>query len=163
MVDKYRKSISRRFVFASLFSVAIAAILLFAVPVSVVHPGVLLGAYSNGDSATGVGTPINVKGTWFMYNTYNGGTQTYNIVAGNPKNGENIIGSYMVTTNEAGQVIVIPTFNAGINVTAEHLAVSDKKFTSASPGKLDNADYGVPITPPSTGTIYIFAHFEVQY
>ncbi len=163
MVDNHKKSISWRFIFALLFSVAIIALVFFALPLSIVHPSGV-GAYeTGGDSATGLGTPILPSGTWFMYNEYAGGSGSFDIQAGNPSGGENIIGSFTITNNHDGTYTADYTMNGGITVVNEHLAISDTPFTSANPGYLDNADYGVPFSPPADGSFYIFAHFSVEY
>jgi hypothetical protein len=159
MVNNFKKSISWRFVSALLLSAAMIALLLFTLPTSLVNPSVV-GAYSSGDSATGLGTAILDKGTWFMYNTYTGGTATYDIQAGNPKNGTNIVGSYTVTANPNGTYY---NFNSGITVTEQHLTISDSANFTAKPGEDTNANFGVPITAPKDGSFYIFAHFSIDY
>ncbi len=129
----------------------------------------------NGDSATGYGKKIMNKGTWFMYNQYNGtGTETENtfeIVAGNPKNGKTVIGTYTVTDNqdetytidyEMYDTVTIDGYEYEIEVTNEHLAISDGLFKSASPGKEANQQFGQAFEDEN-GQFNIFAHFEVEY
>ena len=164
MVDNHKKSISWGFILALLFSVAIMALFFFALPISTLNPS-MVGAYSSGgeDSATGLGTPIQSDGSpWFMYNEYSGGSSSYDIQAGNPKNGENIIGSYQVTHNADGTYTVTYNFDGGFGVVDEHLAISDSINFTAKPGQDDNQDFGVPFVD-ADGQFYIFAHFSVAY
>jgi hypothetical protein len=157
MVNNFKKSISWRFVSALLLSAAMIALLLFTLPTSLVNPSVV-GAYSSGDSATGLGTAILDKGTWFMYNTYTGGTATYDIQAGNPKNGTNIVGSYTVTANPNGTYTVNYNFNSGITVVDSQLAISASPSFTAKPGQDANSNFGVPITAPPRGTRSTSSH-----
>ena len=172
MVGNHKKSISWRFIFALLFSVAIMAILYFTLPISTFNPS-MVSAYSTGgeDSATGLGTPILSKGTWFMYNEYNvsnvpdGSSVSYDIQAGNPKNGVNIIGSYQVTSIGGGTYTVTYDFDEGVTVVDQHLAISDSMNFTAKPGQDDNQDFGKTFSADadSDGNLYIFAHFSVAY
>jgi hypothetical protein len=123
------------------------------------------------DSATGFGDAILTKGTWFMYNTFTGDKQTYEIQAGNPKDGVNTIGTYSVEKNTDGSytvtydvddTIIMNGYEYDIVVTEGHLVISDDVFTSANPGKMDNQDFGVPFAD-ADGTFNIFAHFTVEY
>ena len=162
MVDNHKKSISWGFIFALLFSVAIMALFFFAVPIFTGNPSVV-GAYgTHEDSATGLGTPVLPKGPWFMYNEYSGGSSSYDIQAGNPKNGVNIIGSYQVTHNADGRYVVTYNFDGGVTVVDQHLAISDSPNFTAKPGKDDNQDFGVPFVDAGDH-FYIFAHFSVVY
>ena len=162
MVDNHKKSISWGFIFAILFSVAIMALFFFALPIFTGNPS-MVGAYGTSeDSAPGLGTPILPKGTWFMYNEYSGGSSSYDIQAGNPKNEENIIGSYQVTHNADGTYTVTYNFDGGVAVVDQHLAISDSMNFTAKPGKDDNQDFGVPFADAG-GHFYIFAHFSVVY
>jgi hypothetical protein len=122
-------------------------------------------------NSDGTGSRILPKGAWFMYNAYSGGTQTYPIQAGNPADGTNIIGSYTVTPDGAGDytvtydiddTVIVNGYAYDIVVFQEHLAVSDTLFTSANPGQLDTQDFGVPFAD-ADGMFYIFAHFAVAY
>jgi hypothetical protein len=162
MVDNHKKSISWGFILASLLSVAIMALFFFAVPIFTGNPSVV-GAYgTHEDSATGLGASIQSDGSpWFMYNEYSGGS-SYDIQAGNPKNGENIIGSYQVTHNADGTYTVTYNFDGGVAVVDQHLAISDSMNFTAKPGKDDNQDFGVPFVDED-GHFYIFAHFSVTY
>ena len=164
MVDNHKKSISWGFMFALLLSVAIMALFFFALPISIVNPS-MVGAYSSGgeDSATGLGTSILPKGTWFMYNEYTG-TIPYEIPinAGNPKNGTNIIGSYTVASNGDGTYTVTYDINEGITVVDQHLAISDSMNFTASPGTDDNQNFGEAFFD-GDGSFFIFAHFGVAY
>ncbi|MGB8706698.1 MAG: hypothetical protein WCD72_01950 [Dehalococcoidia bacterium] len=163
MVDNHKKSISWGFILASLLSVAIMALFFFAVPIFTGNPSVV-GAYSSGgeDSATGLGTSILPKGTWFMYNVYDGSTSTYDIEAGNPKNGENIIGSYTVANNGDSTYTVTYDINEGITVVDEHLGISNSANFTASPGTDDNQNFGEAFSD-GDGSFFIFAHFGVEY
>jgi hypothetical protein len=164
MIDKYKKNISWRFIFALLFSVAIIALLFFALPISVVNPSPVLGVYNNSDSATGFGTPINSKGNWFMYNTYSGGSATYNIQAGNPKNGTNTVGTYTVTANSNGTYTVSYNLNPGVNVVNAQLSVSSSPNFTGKPGQDANQNFNQSFTAPNnSGSFNVFAHFDVQY
>ncbi len=127
--------------------------------------------WSSDDSATGYGSPILSKGTWFMYNYYDGSEGTFDLQAGNPKGGINIIGSYTVTNNGDGTFTVDydidDTIEANgyvydIVVKDEHLGISNTMSFKAKPGKDDNQDYGVPFAD-ADGSFYIFAHFSVEY
>ena len=59
-----------------------------------------------GDSATGSGTKIPSKGgNWFMFNSYPedvGGDNCFDVQAGNPKDGVNIVGEYCIVNNRDG-------------------------------------------------------------
>jgi hypothetical protein len=166
MVDNHKKSISWGFILALLFSVAIMALFFFALPIFTGNPSVV-GAYgTHEDSATGLGTPIQSDGSpWFMYNEYSGDSSSYDIQAGNPKNGENIIGSYQVTHNADGTYTVTYNFDGGVAVVDQQLAISDSMNFTAKPGKYDNQDFGVPFSADADGDgqFYIFAHFSVAY
>lgn len=134
--------------------------------------------YSNsGDTATGYWCSecgskacdhygkITKKGKWFMYNEVtlaDGESQTFMLQAGNPKNHDNIVGSYTITRS-GNAYYVTYDFTEGNRLPADqHLAVSAKmKFTGA-PGKDDNQDYGQWFTVDGDpDTIYVFAHFSV--
>ena len=165
MVDNHKKSISWGFIFALLLSVAIMALLFFALPISIVNPS-MVGAYGTGgeDSATGLGDPILSKGTWFMYNEYTGDSSSYDIQAGNPNNGKNIniIGSYQVANNGDGTYTVTYDINEGITVVDQHLAINDSMNFTAIPGQdVIQENFGVPFV--ADGQFYIFAHFSVTY
>ena len=164
MVDNHKKSISWGFIFALLFSVAIMALFFFALPISTLNPS-MVGAYSTHgeDSATGLGTPIQSDGSpWFMYNEYSGDSSPYDIQAGNPKNGENIIGSYQVTHNADGTYTVTYNFDGGFAVVDQHLAISDSMNFTAKPGQDDNQNFGEAFSD-GDGSFFIFAHFSVVY
>ena len=128
------------------------------------------------DTATGYGTPILEKGTWFMYNYYDGGDNTgpYDIQAGNPKGGLNFIGEITVTDEGDGyytveydmdDTITIDDWEYDIVVEDEHLGIdvdtSSMDF-KAVPGQDDNADFGTSFYD-SNGEFYFFAHFAVVY
>ncbi|OHB68384.1 MAG: hypothetical protein A2Y77_09110 [Planctomycetes bacterium RBG_13_62_9] len=121
------------------------------------------------DSATGAGPRILSKGTWFMYNAYPGGP--YDIQAGNPKDGLNIIGEYWIEDNgddtytayyDIDDNIEIDGIIYEIEVTGEHLGISNSPNFTAKPGQDDNQDFGVEFYD-ADGVFYIFAHFEVEY
>ncbi|MHB1457024.1 MAG: hypothetical protein ACYC0V_08935 [Armatimonadota bacterium] len=128
-------------------------------------------------SATGMGLRIKPKGTWFMYNTYNGGldgpSATYDIQAGNP-NGltiTNKIGTFTIINNGSGsftatanidKTITINGWIYEINVLGAQLAVSDTMNFTANPGMDDNQDFGIPFSD-ANGNFLIFAHFTVEF
>ena len=102
------------------------------------------------DSATGDGVRILSKGNWFMCNEYLGDGVTYDIQAGNPKNGTNIIGRFWIddmgldsyrANYDIDDTIEIDGIVYDIVVTEEHLAISDSKNFKAKPGHDDNADF----------------------
>lgn len=169
MIDKHKRSIPWRFIFALLFSGAIMALVFFVAPTFT--PTRVLGGYTHHDSATGLGTPIKDKGNWFMYNEYDGGTVTYDIQAGNPKDGQNInkVGTYTVTPNldgsgnPDGTFTVNYTLDNGIHEVDSHLAISDAQNFTGKPGQDANASFETPITAPSDGPVYIFVHFSIEY
>jgi len=127
------------------------------------------------DSATGMGTRIKLKGTWFMYNYYrDSGTECYPIQAGNPKNGINTIGQYCIVDNGNGTYTAEYTINPTITINGwiydivvveEHLAISPAMSFTAVPGQDDNADFFVPFDEfiSLSRGFYVFAHFEVEY
>ena len=124
------------------------------------------------ETATGVGYRIKPKGTWFEYNVYPGGAScgtnsggvdycAYYIQAGNPKNGQTLIGSYWIEDNGNGTFTAYHDIDTSWVVVDEHLAISDTimNFTAA-PGKDDNANWGEPFeaVPP----FFVFAHFAMD-
>lgn len=120
------------------------------------------------DSATGDGTRIRDKGSWFMYNTYPDGP--YDIQAGNPDDGIKIIGSYDVAkdgdmytvTYAMDATIEMNGYIYDIVVVDEHLAISDAPDFMGKPGRDDNQDFGTAFYD-ADGDFYIFAHFAVEY
>lgn len=127
--------------------------------------------WRTGDTATGFGTKILKKGTWFMYNYYDGSVGTFDLQAGNPKDGINTIGNYTVTNNGDGTFTVTYAINDTITKNGyvydivkmdEHLGISDTMSFTASPGTDDNQDYGTAFAD-ADGLFYIFAHFSVAY
>lgn len=125
-----------------------------------------------GDTATGSGTRILPKGTWFMYNEYTGpGNTCFDLQAGNPKDGVKIVGEYCIVDNGDGyytatydidESITIGDFEYDIVVLKEHLAVSDSLNFTAVPGSDDNQDFGVQFFD-GDGHFYVFAHFSIDY
>ena len=122
------------------------------------------------ESSTGLGEKITPKGTWFMYNSFTlGGNNTFQIQAGNPKDGTNIIGYYEVI-KEDGMYKVVYTMNKvikngyeyDVHIKNEHLAISNDLFTSTAPGKLANQKFNTPFTGYGD-SFFIFAHFEVEF
>ena len=131
------------------------------------------------DSATGLGTRIKPKGTWFMYNEYPGECDWtshsewdsndtpfpdrcyFEIQAGNPKKGFNIIGLYWIKDNGDGTFTAEYWINPAFEVVDEHLAISDTMNFTAAPGKDDNADFYVPFSD-ADGEFLVFAHFAVE-
>ena len=140
------------------------------------------------DTATGMGTRIIDKkkggGTWFMYNRFEDGEDgdgdygkwdyknpdrddddiyVYKIVAGNPKNGKNYIGTYWVWPMADNMYRVGYWINAKFEVVEEHLGISDNPDFTAKPGKDDNQDFGEGNEfYDADGKFYIFAHFAVE-
>jgi len=130
------------------------------------------------ETATGLGGKIKPKGTWFMYNEYPGECDWtshsewdsnntpfpdrcyFDIQAGNPKNGLNIIGLYWIKDNEDGTFIAEYWFDPAFVVVDEHLAISDTMNFTAAPGRDDNADFYVPFE--ADGEFLVFAHFAVE-
>ena len=130
-----------------------------------------------GDSATGSGTLIKTKGTWFMYNNYPAdfaGDGCVEIQAGNPKDGVRTVGEYCIAptgvpNQYVAEYLIEPTTTFGdfaydIVVLKEHLAISYTNTNSftGSPGTDDNADWGVPFTD-ADGLFKVFAHFSLDY
>lgn len=123
-----------------------------------------------GDTATGSGTRILSKGTWFMYNDYNNGPATFDIQAGNPKDGTNIIGTFTVTKDgnmytisyDVNDTIEKNGYIYHIIVEDEHLAISDTMTFKAIPGTDDNQNFDVPFED-ADGIFKIFAHLSVRY
>ncbi len=123
-----------------------------------------------GDTATGDGSKILSKGTWFMYNEYNNGPATFDIQAGNPKDGINIIGTFTVSKDgnmytidyDIDETIEKNGYIYHIIVEDEHLGISDTMNFKAIPGQDDNQDFGVPFEDMD-GMFKIFAHFSVRY
>ena len=114
------------------------------------------------DTATGLGTRIKPKGTWFMYNQYGyGNVGPYDIQAGNPKNDLNIIGQYSILSLGSGWYRAEYWISPVFVVVDEHLAISDSPNFTAAPGKDDNQDFGVSFYDVD-GEFYIFAHFAVE-
>ncbi len=115
------------------------------------------------ETATGMGTRIKPKGTWFMYNVYpddGASFHAYYIQAGNPKNGQTLIGSYWIEDTGNGTFTAYHDIDTSWVVVDEHLAISDTMNFTASPGTDDNADWGEPFeaVPP----FFVFAHFAMD-
>jgi hypothetical protein len=122
------------------------------------------------ESATGLGERITPKGTWFMYNEFTLGQQNeFDIQAGNPKEGSNIIGFYEVI-KEDDMYKVVYTMNKVIKngyeydvyVKDEHLAISNTLFKSTAPGKLANQKFNTLFNGYGDN-FYVFTHFEVEF
>lgn len=126
--------------------------------------------WRTGDTATGSGTRILPKGTWFMYNYYDGSVGTFDLQAGNPKDGMNVIGTYTVTKDgdmytinyDIDETIEKNGYIYHIILEDEHLGIRDGMTFKAIPGQDDNHDFGVPFEDVD-GMFYIFAHFSVRY
>jgi hypothetical protein len=132
-----------------------------------------------GATATGSGTRIPSKGgNWFMYNTYPevGGDNCFDLQAGNPKDGINIVGEYCIVNNGGGMytatydiddTITVGGFEYDIVVLNEHLAINTNTNTNTftgSPGTDDNKDFGVPfLDTDGDGKFKVFAHFAIDY
>lgn len=124
------------------------------------------------DTATGLGTKINEKGKWFMYNLYPDDfdappVRTVDIQAGNPKNGKlNMIGYYWIDKNTTdGSYTAYYYIDDTFVVVDEHLAISDSPNFTAAPGKDDNANFYEPFDDPDEnqdGEFFVFAHFAVE-
>ena len=126
-----------------------------------------------GATATGVGATILPKGNWFMSNHYTtppGGEQCFDLQAGNPKNGPNIVGEYCIVANGDGTYtanyhfdpVTIGGFQYEVVVLNEHLAISNTMNFTGVPGADDNQDFGVPFTD-ANGDFYVFAHFSIGF
>ena len=138
------------------------------------------------ETATGYGTNILPKGTWFMYNEYpaggdiegffDGSVWNYDINAGNPKHGLNRIGAFWVMDLGDHWYSVRYGIDSAFVVLEEHLAIDNDDaddgmddFT-AKPGRDDNQDFvdGSLFNDEevkffdSDGHFYIFAHFAVD-
>lgn len=137
-------------------------------------------ATGEGDSATGYDPngQIASKGNWFMYNTLNvkamsvGDTATFDIQAGQWKNGTNFVGTYTVTKVAANQYSIdfdcfnLITDNYAAQFDGYHLWFNGTGKFEKSPGnqkgKATKAEKGTSFT--FTGSkLYIFAHFDVSY
>ncbi|MCL2319520.1 MAG: hypothetical protein FWC45_05495, partial [Treponema sp.] len=78
--------------------------------------------YSGSDSATGYGTDKDGNGgtinngsnSWFMYNKYNGTAYNTQIVAGNPKNKINVVGTLNFSAPVDGKVTVSINLNDNV-------------------------------------------------
>ena len=114
-----------------------------------------------GETATGMGDKIKPKGKWFMYNVYSGVHEHYDIQAGNPKNGPNIIGEYEIISLGGNMYRAEHYINPVFVVVDEHLAISDSPNFTAAPGRDDNQDFGIPFYD-ADGEFFIFAHFAVE-
>ena len=134
------------------------------------------------ETATGYGTKILPKGTWFMYNEYpgdgdpkaywDGSVWNYHINAGNPKkHGLNRIGAFWVMDLGGHWYSVRYGIDSAFVVLEEHLAIQDDPadFT-AKPGQDDNQDFvdGSLFNDEEVkfydenGHFYIFAHFAMD-
>ena len=98
------------------------------------------------------------------------GTQCFDLQAGNPKNGPNIVGEYCIAPRGITQyvatyhfdTVTIGGFEYEVVVLNEHLAISDTESFTAVPGQDDNQDFGVPFTDDN-GQFYVFAHFSIGF
>ncbi len=111
---------------------------------------------------------ITKKGTWFMYNAVvlkDGESATFAIQAGNNKNSDNIVGSYTITRQGNQYYVTYSFMDEHVIAQDAHLGLSSKMSFKAKPGKDDNADYGVweTVNGVKNDTIYIFAHFSINY
>jgi|GEM_PF-6004134 len=142
------------------------------------------------DSATGVGVRITTRkkptsNTWFMYNCINDSSYAvhpgsepalvgqFPIQAGNPADGENVIGRILVYRTAAQtytihyELVGTPIERNGslwavIDADDNHLSAKDLPNFLGVPGKDDNADFGVPFID-ADGVFYFFAHIVVNY
>ena len=138
-------------------------------PATVNTDGNLYKCECASNSATGMGDRIKPKGTWFMYNYYNGTVHCFDIHAGNPAGfdpyGVNIIGEFCIyPTGVEGEYVASYSFfemNPPLVAVDEHLAISNSHNFTAAPGLDDNADFGVPFYD-ADGNFYVFAHFAVE-
>ena len=131
-------------------------------------------------TATGMGTRILPKGTWFMYNSYTdsdplaaGNNMTFPIQLNNPAvYPGNTIGTYTVVDMGGGQyqvtydldetyTTIIGGWEYGVDVVMTHLGITDDSFT-ATPAKDDNQDFDVPFTD-GDGMFKVFAHFVIGF
>ena len=133
----------------------------------------------NGDSATGMGDRIVTAkkgGTWFMYNT---GAETFNIQAGNPKNGTNFVGEYTVESLGDNKYVIVDNASNPEDLdkapTAEGqelTVISGAKFWVNADGKFETSpgnQKGKAMLVEAgqkfemDGTLCVFAHFNVDY
>ncbi len=130
-----------------------------------------------GDTATGSGTKIPVKGgNWFMYNNYTAATSAESRLlrrsGRKPQGRRNIVGQYCIVKNPDGSYTanytINPTITIGgfvydIVVLDTHLSIKDSASSfTGSPGTDDNADFNVSFTDPD-GVFKVFAHFSLDY
>jgi len=143
--------------------------------------------WRTGDTATGLGTRITVKksSTWFMYNTIDDpdfasdpGAEpvlvaTFALQGGNPKDGENVIGTLYVYRTAAKTYKVCYTLLESverngslwqiIDCCDSHLSIKDDSPNyTAVPGRDDNADF-CRAFKVKDGVFYFFAHVVVCY
>gem|GEM_PF-6631150 len=135
------------------------------------------------DSATGSGTRITLKksSTWFMYNfvdasgtsgSYTGSVATFDIQAGNPMDGENIVGKLTVSKTAPFTFQVTYALDECIerngslwhvtDCSDAHLSIGNTASFKANPGRDDNQDFGVEFTDYDK-VFYMFAHLVVCY
>lgn len=131
--------------------------------------------WRTGDSATVAGTRILSKGSWFMFAQVDlslCGEQRFDIQAGNPADGINVIGEFIVTCIGDGTYVVTYDVDKTVEMNGYvydivvmgpgELAIKDGTFATAKPGLEDNQDFGVPFTD-ADGMFKMFAHITVQY
>ena len=127
-----------------------------------------------GDDVTGVGDRIHPEGNWFMYNYFDGVTVTqyFDLQAGNPEHGENIIGTYWIEYHGDGwygiyytidDTVEIDGWLYNVIVTEEHLSHSGAIDFTGDPAVDDNADFGVYMGFIEAGHFYVFAHLTIEY
>jgi hypothetical protein len=144
----------------------------FSSPATVNTDGVIYKCECFGpESATGMGLRIvekeNGGGTWFMYNYYpTDGTVVGNlhcipIQAGNPKNGDNIIGTLQIKDLGSHYYRVQRWIDPVYTIMDEHLAISNTMNFTGKPGKDDNQDFYHTFYD-ADGLFYVFAHFSLD-
>ena len=129
------------------------------------------------DSATGYdpNNKIVKKGTWFMYNAVPelavNESETFDIQAGNDKNGTHFVGTYTVTKTDENEYKISYEINGlddthKIHFDDPKLWVNETGKFTTSPGNQKGNATAVDANKAfefDGDTLYIFAHFDVSY
>jgi hypothetical protein len=132
-------------------------------------------------TATGMGTRILTKGTWFMYNSYTdsdlaapGNNMPFNIQLNNPAvYPNNTIGTYTVVDLgdskykvtydlDEAYTTVIGGWEYGVEVVATQLGISESMTFTANPAKDDTHDFNAEFYD-ADGKFEVFAHFVIGF